>query len=116
MCSSDLQDYDVVIDLGNDPEHSNLKENGLLVQAASKHPPVQTSYEYLLWRAATVIFPSPRNKNFIQCMHMAERWISSGDLMVDSFWTRGYQRSNWRQAFSDAVNRPDNYSRGYIVW
>ena len=110
------QDYDVVIDLGNDTEHSNLKENGLLVQAASKHPPVQTSYEYLLWRAATVIFPSPRNKNFIQCMHMAERWISSGDLMVDSFWTRGYQRSNWRQAFSDAVNRPDNYSRGYIVW
>jgi D-arabinose 1-dehydrogenase-like Zn-dependent alcohol dehydrogenase len=110
------QDYDVVIDLGNDTEHSNLKENGLLIQAASKHPAVTTTYEYLLWRAATVMFPSPRNPQFISCMRMAQRWISSGDINVDHFWTRGYQRSNWREAFADAANRPYGYCRGYIVW
>lgn len=109
-------EYDVVIDLGADPEISNLKENGLLIQAASKHPAVETNYEYLLWRAATVMFPSPRNTKFLSCMQLAQRWISNGDLDVDRFWTRGYTRSNWQQAFEDAVNRPLHYSRGYIVW
>jgi hypothetical protein len=44
-------------------------------------------------------------------------WIERGDLDVDKFWTRAYNRNTeWQQAFEDGVNRPEGYSRGYIVW
>ena len=110
-------DYDVVIDLSG-AQHSEdfLKENGVIVQAASKHPAIQTTYENLLWKAATMMFPSPRQPDFFNCMRLAKQWIASGDVNVDSFWTRGYQRSNWQQAFADSANRPLGYSRGYMVW
>jgi hypothetical protein len=43
--------------------------------------------------------------------------IENGKLNVDSFWTKGYDRDiEWKQAFTDGVNRPNNYSRGYIFW
>jgi hypothetical protein len=46
------------------------------------------------------------------------RWlIENGELSVDSFWTKAYNRTTeWQQAFADGVNRPNGYSRGYIKW
>jgi hypothetical protein len=47
----------------------------------------------------------------------AARWIEDGDIDVDTFWTKGYNRdTEWQQAFTDGVNRPEGYSRGYITW
>jgi len=64
-----------------------------------------------------MVFPSPRTDKFYQCMKDAEYWITNGDLNVDSFWTRSYNRdTEWQQAFTDGVNRPAGYSRGYIEW
>ena len=50
-------------------------------------------------------------------MKDAAMWVDNGDIAVDSFWTKEYNRDNeWRQAFADGVNRPAGYSRGYIKW
>ena len=64
-----------------------------------------------------MIFPSPRTDKFQQCMKDAAYWIENGDIVVDSFWTKSYNRDiEWQQAFTDGVVRPAGYSRGYIVW
>jgi hypothetical protein len=50
-------------------------------------------------------------------MEYAVKWIKEGQLNIDRFWTRAYNRTTeWQQAFKDGANRPTNYGRGYIVW
>ena len=50
-------------------------------------------------------------------MIRARYMIENGELEVDSFWTRSYNRNiEWQQAFADGVDRPNGYSRGYIKW
>ncbi len=110
--------YDVVIDLGSGTEVFNadiLKNEALVVFGAQKE--VTTDFSNLLWKACTMIFPSPRTDRFYQCMKDAEYWITNGDLVVDRFWTKGYNRdTEWHDAFRDGNNRPAGYSRGYIYW
>lgn len=110
--------YDVVIDLSSKLdvfEKDILRENALIIFGAQKT--VTTDFSKLLWKACTMIFPSPRNPEFIDCMHFAKHWIENGYLEVDSFWTKSYNRdTNWQQAFADGNNRPNGYSRGYIIW
>ena len=110
--------YDVVIDLSNRLdvfEKDILRENALVIFGAQKQ--VTTDFSNLLWKACTMIFPSPRNIQFIDCMHFAKHWIENGYLEVDSFWTKCYNRdTEWQQAFADGVDRPSGYSRGYIKW
>ena len=110
--------YDVVIDLSGKDDVFNgdlLNEGALIIMGAQKK--VTTDFGNLLWKACTMIFPSPRNPDFIYAMKRAEYWITSGKLNVDYFWTRSYNRNTeWQQAFDDGLNRPNNYSRGYIVW
>ena len=70
-----------------------------------------------LWKAVTTYKPSPRTPKFINAMYQARWMIENGKLEVDSFWTKGYNRTTeWKQAFEDGVNRPEGYSRGYIKW
>ena len=111
--------YDVVIDLsgkyalGTD---INLNNNALIVDAVGKAVSREEAQQQL-WKAVTTVKPSPRNTNFHQCMKDAVWMIENGYLEVDSFWTRGYNRNiEWQQAFADGVDRPNNYSRGYIIW
>lgn len=93
-----------------------INENGLLIDAVGRSISKRES-ENLLWRAVTTSRPSPRKPRFDLCMEQAVEWIQNGDLHVDRFWTRAYNRdTEWRQAFQDSANRPLNYSRGYIVW
>ena len=110
--------YDVVIDLGSRPTvftDNILNNEALVVFGAQKT--VTTDFSNLLWRACTMIFPSPRTDLFYECMRDAAYWVQNGDINVDSFWTKGYNRdTEWQQAFSDGVNRPHAYSRGYIKW
>lgn len=110
--------FDVVIDLSNRSDVFDkdiLNNQALVVFGVEKE--IRTTFYNLLWKACTMVFPSPRTENFYKCMQDAVYWIKQGDIVVDSFWTKAYNRdSEWQQAFADGVNRPAGYSRGYIFW
>jgi NADPH:quinone reductase-like Zn-dependent oxidoreductase len=110
--------YDVVIDLSSSTyvfDCPIVNNEALIIFGAQKQ--VSTDFGNLLWKACTMVFPSPRTDRFYDCMKDAAIWIERGELKVDSFWTRSYNRNiEWKQAFEDGVNRPDGYSRGYIKW
>jgi len=110
--------FNVVIDLSSRTDVFNddiLHNEALVVFGAQKE--VTTDFSALLWKACTMIFPSPRTDKFYQCMKDAAYWIENGDIVVDSFWTKSYNRDiEWQQAFIDGTVRPAGYSRGYIVW
>ena len=113
------ESYDVVIDLSGKYElgtEINLNNNALIIDGVGKAVSKQEAQSQL-WKAVTTIKPSPRNPEFIDCMHFAKHWIENGYLEVDSFWSRSYNRNtDWQRAFEEGVNRPVNYSRGYIIW
>jgi len=119
LLPSTIENYDVVIDLSGNYElgtQINLNNNALIIDGVGKAVSKQEAQQQL-WKAVTTIKPSPRNPKFIDCMHMANYWIKNGYLEVDSFWTKCYNRTTgWQQAFADGVNRPKDYSRGYIKW
>ena len=110
--------FDVVIDLSNRDDvftEDILHNEALVVFGVEKE--ITTSFANLLWKACTIIFPSPRTDGFYKCMQDAAYWVENGDINVDSFWTKGYNRNTeWKDAFADGVNRPAGYSRGYIKW
>ena len=110
--------YDIVIDLSSGSaifEKDILTNQALIIFGAQKE--VTTNFANLLWKACTMIFPSPRNPQFIWYMKKAVYWIQTGQLDVDKFWTKCYNRSTeWQQAFADGKDRPNGYSRGYIKW
>jgi D-arabinose 1-dehydrogenase-like Zn-dependent alcohol dehydrogenase len=113
------ESYDVVVDLSGKYElgtEINLNNNALIIDGVGKAVSKQEA-QAQLWKAVTTIKPSPRNPQFIDCMHFAKHWIENGYLEVDSFWTKAYNRNiEWQQAFADGVDRPNGYSRGYIIW
>ena len=93
-----------------------VNENGRLIIGS----PLRTSsvdFSEALWKNVSIHCPSPRNTKFDDCMRQAVDMIEHGELEVDTFWTRGYNReTEWQQAFVDGEARPANYSRGYIKW
>jgi len=112
--------YDVIVDLkDNDTAFSTdcANENAVIIMATEKSKPISTDFSKLLWKACTIVFPSPRADTFYLSMILARNWILNGSLVVDKFWDRGYNRdTEWQKAFEDANNRNGNYGRGYIVW
>ena len=110
--------YGVVFDLSNRTDIFDkpiLKEQALIIFGAQKT--VTTDFANLLWKACTMIFPSPRYIGFYRSMRKAEELVTNGQINVDKFWTKEYNReTEWQQAFSDGNNRPQGYSRGYIKW
>ena len=114
------KDYDIVIDLNTRDEVFKmdlLKPQGLIVLGAEKTKTITTNFDKLLWNAVTVVFPSPRQRDFVRCMRTAVKMIESEELNVDNFWTKSYNRDNeWQSAFSEGNERKPGYSRGYIEW
>jgi len=110
--------FEIVIDLSSGTaifDLDILANQALVIFGAQKK--VTTDFANLLWKACTMVFPSPRNPEFIWHMKKAVYWIESGQLEVDKFWTRSYNRSiEWQQAFADGADRPNGYSRGFIKW
>lgn len=110
--------FDVVIDLSSRQdvfEQDIMTNEGLVVFGSQKK--VTTDFGSLLWKACTIVFPSPRTAKFYQCMKDAAYWVENNSIVVDSFWTAAYNRdTEWQQAFADGLNRPTGYSRGYIYW
>ena len=113
------ESYDNVIDLTGKYALGidiNLNNNALIVDAVGKAVSREEA-QAQLWKACTTVKPSPRTPKFIDAMYQARSMIENGQLNVDKFWTRSYNRNNeWEQAFTDGLNRPINYSRGYITW
>lgn len=113
------ESYDVVIDLSGKYElgtEINLNNNALIVDAVGKAVSKDESQSQL-WKACTTIKPSPRTEGFYKCMQDAAYWVETGDIVVDTFWSKEYNRdTEWQQAFVDGVTRPAGYSRGYIKW
>ena len=110
--------FDVVIDLGSgtDVFDKQVVNNEALIVFGSQKT-VTTDFSNLLWKACTMVFASPRTERFYDCMKDAAIWIENGDLDVDNFWTKSYNRdTEWQQAFADGMDRPNGYSRGYIKW
>lgn len=101
-------DWQTVIGLTND--------NGKII-VGSPIIPSTIDFSEALWKNITMHCPSPRDEHFNRCMQEAVDMIELEELEVDTFWTKGYNReTEWKQAFADGVNRPENYSRGYIEW
>jgi len=110
--------YNVVVDLSSSTDvfHKDMLHNEALVIFGVEKT-VTTNFSNLLWKACTMIFPSPRSDGFYTAMEKARDLIQGGHINVDRFWTKCYNRNTeWRDAFRDGLNRPANYSRGYIVW
>jgi D-arabinose 1-dehydrogenase-like Zn-dependent alcohol dehydrogenase len=111
-------DFDVIIDLSNSTDvfDKQIVRNEALVIFGNQKT-VTTDFSNLLWKACTMVFPSPRTEKFYDCMKDAAIWIENEDLNVDYFWTRGYNRNTeWQQAFEQSLNRTNNFSRAYIYW
>jgi len=110
--------FDVVIDLSSRTDVlDNIEVNNEALFVLGVQKKLTSDFSNLLWKACTVIFPSPRTKNFIHAMEYSVSWLTSGALTIDNFWTQGYNRTTeWQKAFEDGINRSEGYSRGYIKW
>jgi len=112
--------YDIVVDLKEDDRVFNtdcINENAIIIMATEKPRGIDTTLANMLWKAVTMIFPSPRAPTFYEAMILSKTWIENAQLDVENFWTREYNRdTEWQQAFEDGNNRQGNYSRGYIKW
>ena len=110
--------YDIVLDISDSDavfNHDCLNNEALVIMGTQKK--ITTDFSNLLWRACTMVFPSPRTAHFHNCMMQAVHLIQNGKVDVDMFWSRGYNRdTEWHLAFSDAINRKPGYNRGYIKW
>lgn len=113
------ESYDIVVDLSGKYDIGvdiNLNNEALVIDAVGKAVSKEEA-QAQLWKAVTTVKPSPRTSRFIDAMYQARWMIENGELEVDSFWTRSYNRNiEWQEAFADGVDRPNGYSRGYIKW
>ena len=111
-------EYDIIIDLKDIPRTFNvdcIKPQGLVIMASTKQGGIKL--DNFLWKAVTMVFPSPRADTFYVSMVKARDWIHEGFIDTTNFWTRGYDRdTEWRKAFEDGKDRPKGYGRGFIEW
>jgi threonine dehydrogenase-like Zn-dependent dehydrogenase len=111
--------YDVVVDLkgSNIIKDVKVNPNAMLILASAPHREYNFPFEDWLWNNVTIKMPSPRAETFHNAMKSATKMVSQGKINLDNVWTNSYNReTNWKQGFSDALDRPENYSRGYIKW
>lgn len=116
--------YDIVIDLSSKAINFEncvkyAKEEGIICYAATPFSPVTTNFFEACWKCLKIIMPSPRNSDFNHSMKLTRDLIKEGIISVDSLWTQEYDRKSTQavlQAFTDGVDRKNDYIRGYINW
>jgi hypothetical protein len=114
---SELQGkYDVIVDFTLKMEvfGDYYNPNALLILGANKQGYVD--FGPLLWNSVSISTPSPRAKTFYPSMLAALKLVRDNDVNASHFWTQGYAREDFEQAFAASVNRKTNYNRGYIKW
>lgn len=114
--------FEKIFDISSKPSYltfaaERVADAGLIVMASEKKPNPSWPMQELLWKSATVAFPSPRSTNFIRAMGRAHDLVAWEDLDTSKLWTQGYDRgTEVMKAFNDGLNRKEGYSRGYIRW
>jgi len=112
--------YDILIDLSpSDAVMSGeyCSNGAVIVMCTEKPAPISTTFQNLLWKACTIVFPSPRAASFTSAMETAAQMVEQNQINVDKFWSKGYNRdTEWQQAFSDSKNRQPGFGRAYIEW
>jgi D-arabinose 1-dehydrogenase-like Zn-dependent alcohol dehydrogenase len=113
--------YDLIIDLSSaDTIFLNpqiVANQAVIILGAEKYPAISTTFSDLLWKAVTIVMPSPRTDQFIKAMTQASISVEHNIIDVRDMWTQAYDRdTEWTKAFEDGVNRPRGYNRGYIKW
>jgi len=114
--------FETIFDITSKPSNirfavERINDAGLIVMASEKKPNPSWPMQELLWKSATVAFPSPRSENFIQAMRKAHDLVCYETLDTSKLWTQGYDRdTELMQAFNDGLHRQEGYSRGYIRW
>ena len=111
--------YDIVVDLKDTSQVLDVQvnDNPLIILCSQKKVPMSTDLSDWLWKSATIKMPSPRAPCFLQSMRRAVSMVQQNTLTLDNVWTHSYNRdTNWRNAFMDALRRPEGYGRGYIKW
>lgn len=117
--SKGTDNYDVIVNLKSTDQvyRAKTNPNALIIMGTVPDPEGVNSNADWLWNNITVKMPSPRAETFHDAMKLATRLVAQGRIELDNVWTKSYNRStNWKQAFTDANNRPENYQRGYILW
>jgi threonine dehydrogenase-like Zn-dependent dehydrogenase len=119
---SEDEKFDAVYDLTSKARYVNftaehISEEGIIIMASEKKPNIAMPIQELLWKSATISFPSPRSSNFIKAMSQAHDLIHYDKLDTSKLWTQEYDRDTQvMQAFNDGLHRQEGYSRGYIRW
>jgi len=112
--------YDVLIDLSPTDivvSGEHCSNGALIFMCTEKTKPITTSFQNLLWKACTMVFPSPRSPTFTSSMELAALLVQQKEINVDRFWTKGYDRdTEWQNAFLDSKNRKPDFGRAYIEW
>lgn len=113
--------YNLVYDLSDKTDYLEnlipIHDCATIILAAEKHPNAVLPMQDLLWKAAKIIFPSPRNNGFIDSMEMAVELIRENVIKTEPLWTHVYDRdTEVKKAFKEGLNRTEGYSRGFIRW
>ena len=111
--------YDIIVDLKDTQQVLDVEvnDNPLIILCSQKTVDIKTNLSDWLWKSATIKMPSPRAKTFYKSMRRAVSMVEQKTLILDNVWTNCYSRTNnWQEAFTDANERPEGYSRGYIKW
>jgi len=117
--SKGTDNYDVIVNLKDTDQVCRAKTNpnALIIMGTVPDPDGVNSNADWLWNNITIKMPSPRADIFHTAMKLATEMVTDGRIELDNVWTKSYNRNNnWKQAFQDANNRPENYQRGYITW
>lgn len=112
-------DYDVIVNLKNTDQvyRTKTNPNALIIMGAVPDPDGVNSNADWLWNNITIKMPSPRAETFHSAMIQATTMVQKDKIKLDKVWTKSYNRdTNWQKAFEDALNRPEDYSRGYVQW
>lgn len=113
--------FDAVFDIKDDPKYINdlylLKPNGVHLICAEKTEDINITSSKYLWENNKILFPSPRDINFINGMELAVELVKDGTIDTENLWSKSYKRdTEVEQAFKDANDRTKQYTRGYIEW
>ena len=94
-----------------------LKPNGIHLICAEKTDKLSVDTSKMLWENQKILFPSPRDANFIDAMVLGVELVRDGIINTNTLWTKEYDRDTELElAFTDANDRKKTYSRGYIKW
>ena len=87
--SEPVGEYNLIFDLSNRTDVFDrpiLTNESVVVFGAQKK--ITTDFSNLLWKACTMVFPSPRYIGFYRSMKKARDLVEQGLVNVDKFWTQ----------------------------